>query len=278
MSGMHAALQRQVTSVALCWRLVRGDGIVLGFTSHDQDLRRGGIVYRAGPGITPSALVQTEGLTGDSMSVEGVLSAASITAADLESGRWLGATVEVFICDWADPEAGFLCLSRGRIGDVSRPIAHAEGVFRAELLADMDLQPALLPLRLSPTCRHVLGDAGCGVDLDRLRVDWAVVSGSGNRLILAPGLAEPERFQMGMVRFLEGDLSGVDRRIMSEEGGQLVLNADVPMGLEPGARVRLTPGCDKRLSTCAERYENARMFGGEPHVPGTDALLRYAQQ
>lgn len=278
MSGMHAALQRQVTSVALCWRLVRGDGVVLGFTSHDQDLRRGGVVYRAGPGITPSALVQTEGLMGDSMSVEGVLSAASITAGDLEAGRWLGATVEALICDWADPGAGFLCLSRGRIGDVSRPLGQSDGAFRAEMLADVDLQPELLPLRLSPTCRNGLGDAACGVDLDGLRVDWTVLSGGSNRLILAPGLPEPERFQMGAVRFLEGDLSGVDRRIMSVEAGQLLLDADVPAGPVTGARVRLTPGCDKRLSTCAERYENARMFGGEPHVPGTDALLRYAQQ
>jgi hypothetical protein len=53
---------------------------------------------------------------------------------------------------------------------------------------------------------------------------------------------------------------------------------DGPVLVQAGddMQVRLTPGCDKRLSTCAERFGNARMFGGEPHVPGTDALLRYA--
>jgi hypothetical protein len=41
--------------------------------------------------------------------------------------------------------------------------------------------------------------------------------------------------------------------------------------------VRLIPGCDKRFATCRDRFTNVHAFGGEPHVPGTDALLRYAQ-
>lgn len=277
MSGMFEALREQVSSVALCWRLARGDGVVLGFTSHDREIRRDGVTYRAGPGITPSAVVQTDGLEGDSMSVEGVLDAASITAGDLENGRWRGAAVDVFLCDWADPGAGQLCLSRGRIGDVSRPFGRPDGTFRVELLTDVDLSPELLPLRLSPTCRNALGDGGCGVDLDGLRLDWRIDGGGGNRLFPAPGLADPDRFRMGSIRFLEGGLSGVDRQIRFADGEVIVLDSALSGQVSPGSRVRLTPGCDKRLATCSQRFGNARMFGGEPHVPGTDALLRYAQ-
>lgn len=277
MSSVVAGLQGQVSSVALCWRLVRGDGVVLGFTSHDRELRRGGVTYRAGPGITPSAVVQTDGLEGDSMAVEGVLDAASISSADLQAGRWLGAVVEAFLCDWADPEAGLFCLSRGRIGDVSRPLGRADGAFRVELLTELDLSAEILPLRLSPTCRNVLGDAGCGVDLAGLRLDWELEGGSGTRLMIAPGLVDPSRFAMGSVRFLTGALCGIDRGIVSMDSDSILLDTDIPAVVRAGDRVRLTPGCDKRLSTCADRFSNARMFGGEPHVPGTDALLRYAQ-
>ncbi len=277
MTGIEASLQEQVSSMALCWRLARGDGVVLGFTSHDRDVRRGSVTYRAGPGITPSAVVQTDGLEGDSMSVEGVLNATSITSGDLEAGRWRGAAVHVFLCDWADPAAGLLCLSRGRIGDVTRPYGRTDGTFRVELLTDLDLTPELLPLRLSPTCRNSLGDGACGVDLDRHRVDWGVVGISGRRIDLAPGLIEPDRFRMGSVRFVGGALSGIDRQVMTVDGDTLLLDADLPGVVSGAARVRLTAGCDKRLSTCAHRFENARLFGGEPHVPGTDALLRYAR-
>lgn len=277
MTGIEASLQEQVSSIALCWRLARGDGVVLGFTSHDCDLRRAGVSYRAGPGITPSAVVQTDGLEGDSMSVEGVLNASSITSGDLEAGRWRGAAVDVFLCDWTDPGAGLLCLSRGRIGDVTRPYGRTDGAFRVELLTDLDLTPELLPLRLSPTCRNSLGDGACGVDLDRHRVDWDVVGFGGRQIDLAPGLPEPDRFRMGSVRFVSGGLSGIDRQIVSVDGDALLLDAGLPGSAGGAERVRLTAGCDKRLSTCAQRFGNARLFGGEPHVPGTDALLRYAR-
>lgn len=276
MSAGLSGLDGQVSSIALCWRLARRDGVVLGFTNHDRDIRLAGVTYRANPGLTPSALVQTDGLEGDSMSIEGMLSAASITSTDLELGRWSGSAVEVFACDWVDLGGGSLCLSRGRVGDVARPVAGSSGAFRVELLTDIDLSAALLPLLLSPTCRHELGDAVCGVRLDGLRLDRDVLGGGGDRLRINPDVEDPGRYAMGALRFVRGPLSGVDRGIVSVLGDEILLDEEVPGEQLAGSRVRLTPGCDKRLSTCAGRFGNAPMFGGEPHVPGTDALLRYA--
>src|SRR5690606_21142591 len=51
--SMAAWLQPDLTTMALCWRLDRRDGVALGFTSHDRDLPIGGIVYRAAPGMVP---------------------------------------------------------------------------------------------------------------------------------------------------------------------------------------------------------------------------------
>ncbi len=275
MSGVPAWLEAKVSSIAICWRLARPDGVVLGFTSHDRDLRIRGVTYRANPGITPSAIVQGEGLEGDSMSIEGVLEADSLTAADLAMGRWQGAALEIFACDWAAPTAEVLYLSRGRLGDVTRPGLGRRGSFRVELLADIDLAAELLPLRLSPTCRNALGDHGCGVSLDGHRLDWRLAGGEGSLIVLEPGLDDLGRFSQGSVRFLEGHFTGIDRFISETGPSGLLLDSDLPAGALAGVRVRLTPGCDKRLSTCRQRFDNVRMFGGEPHVPGTDALLRY---
>jgi uncharacterized phage protein (TIGR02218 family) len=226
--------------------------------------------------MTPSAIVQSDGMTGDSVSIDGALDAESITSADLSAGRWSGAAVEVLACDWADPEAGHICLWRGRIGDVARPAVGTNGAFQVEMLADIDPESALLPLRLSPTCRNALGDSACGISLDGLRIDCDVVGGASDRLQIEEALGETAGFAMGTLRFIRGPLSGVDRRIVAIEGATVLLGEDVPEAALVGARVRLTQGCDKRLSTCAARFGNALMFGGEPHVPGTDALLRYA--
>jgi hypothetical protein len=34
-------------------------------------------------------------------------------------------------------------------------------------------------------------------------------------------------------------------------------------------------GCDRRLGTCRNRFDNVANFRGFPHIPGTDFVLRY---
>lgn len=277
MSLAGSALMQPVTALAVCWRLSRADGIVLGFTSHDRDLLVDGLLYRATPGMTPSAVVQTDSLDGDSMALEGVLDTASITGEDLSVGRWSGAVVELLVCDWSDLGAGFLCVSRGRIGELARPCFGGRGAYQVELSSGLEVSDDVLPLRLSPICRNDLGDRLCGADLHGLRLDWALAGGGGNRLQLAPGLADAERFSGGKLRFIRGPLTGIDRTIVEASATELRLDMPVPEGGMLEARVRLTPGCDKRISTCGDRFGNVVSFGGEPHVPGTDALVRYGR-
>jgi uncharacterized phage protein (TIGR02218 family) len=51
---------------------------------------------------------------------------------------------------------------------------------------------------------------------------------------------------------------------------------DLPRAtVEPGCRIELREGCDKRFETCSERFANAVNFRGEPHLPGADLLTRY---
>ncbi|MGE3292612.1 MAG: phage BR0599 family protein, partial [Geminicoccaceae bacterium] len=35
-------------------------------------------------------------------------------------------------------------------------------------------------------------------------------------------------------------------------------------------------GCDKRMETCGAKFANTANFRGFPHIPGQDAVLRYA--
>ena len=34
-------------------------------------------------------------------------------------------------------------------------------------------------------------------------------------------------------------------------------------------------GCDRRLTTCRERFGNVANFRGFPHIPGNDFVLKY---
>jgi uncharacterized phage protein (TIGR02218 family) len=55
----------------------------------------------------------------------------------------------------------------------------------------------------------------------------------------------------------------------------LTLRESPYFAVQPGTRVALIEGCDRRFSTCVERFTNAANFRGEPHLPGNDLLTRY---
>ena len=111
----------ELEGVATFWRIHRKDGVTLGFTSHDRDLAFGGVLHRAAPGMLPSAVRRTAGLTGDSAEMQGALAHDSIAEADLAEGRFDGARVEVGSVDWETREHAVLY--NGTVGAVVGAVA-----------------------------------------------------------------------------------------------------------------------------------------------------------
>ena len=73
-----AVLAEELTHLALCWRLVRRDGVALGFTSHDRPLLADGLRHESRPGMSPSAVVLGDGVSADDMEVAGALSTGAL--------------------------------------------------------------------------------------------------------------------------------------------------------------------------------------------------------
>ena len=53
-SALQAKLDSGVTTLARCWIITRRDGVVQGFTDHDEDIVLDGATCRAGTGFTAS--------------------------------------------------------------------------------------------------------------------------------------------------------------------------------------------------------------------------------
>jgi uncharacterized phage protein (TIGR02218 family) len=263
-----AWLTAPVVPLAWCWRIERADGVTLGLTTHDRDLTIGGLVYRAAPGIRPSAIRQTQGLDGDRMDVEGALTSAALSAVDLAQGRWSGARLTLLIADWEAPDARHLTIAEGRLGEVTV----AGQAFSAELRGvDTWLDAPLVP-ETTAGCRAELGDRRCRVALAPLTVR-GIASAVAEREVTVPGA--PDGLAHGRLRWLAGPLKGLSAPILAQAGDVLTL-ADPPvLPVAAGTAVELTGGCDKRAATCAARFSNMHNFRGEPHLPGTDLLTRY---
>lgn len=268
-------LAPELTTLALCWRIARRDGVVLGFTTHDRPLAVGGLHYASAPGMAPSAIAVTDGLDVDTMEVAGVLSADAITAADLEAGCYDGAAVRLFMVDWTAPDGDRLPLVRGTLGEVTRELAGAGGSFTATMRGPTAAFEAVAVETCSPECRAELGDARCRVDLAPLTMVATLGDDGGGTALSVGGVADLARFAQGRVRVLSGVNAGLAARVAAVDGNQLLLFEPLPAALAPGTRLELREGCDKRFATCCARFANAANFRGEPHVPGSDMLTRF---
>ncbi|WP_422073652.1 DUF2163 domain-containing protein [Tranquillimonas rosea] len=275
MSALETHLAGGVTTLCRCWRLVRRDGVTLGFTDHDQPVRFDGAVFAPQGGLSGLALAQGTGLSVDNSEAEGVLSAEGLREEDIRAGRYDGCGVEVWQVNWADAEMR-RCLFRGTLGEITR----AGGAFRAELRGLTEALNQPQGRIFQRRCGAVLGDAACGVDLGaegRSAERTLEAVEEGWRLHVRPVAAVAEGwFEGGRVVALSGMAEGVSRRVKIDRAGdglrELVLWDALP-GLAVGDRVRLEVGCDKSPGTCRDRFGNLLNFRGFPHLPSEDWLM-----
>jgi len=263
-------LREELVTLAWCWRLSRRDGVVVGLTSHDRDLMVDGIRYRAAPGMKPSALETRDGIEAETMDMEGAIASDAIGARDLDAGRWDGAELKLFVTDWTAPETAPVTVARGSLGAVERRgasfTAELQGVIRA---LDRPVCPAT-----SPSCRAILGDRACRIDLAPRTYVRRVVAVEG-RAVTLDAAAPAGAMAFGELRWTQGAACGLASPVVGEAGAVLTLAEVPPFALDLPARVRLIEGCDKQLATCRDRFGNAANFRGEAHLPGNDLLTRY---
>ncbi|MCI4589839.1 DUF2163 domain-containing protein [Sphingobium sp. BYY-5] len=269
MSGAEAMLEQPLCTLAFCWRIERRDGVTIGLTSHDRDLEIGGLIYRAAPGMTPSAVRSGIGLDGEDSDLAGALSSDAISEADLMAGRWDGAALELRLTQWEAPGALWLLLARGEIGAVSRKGAG----FSAELIGATAVLGEPVAPSTSPDCRARLGDKACRVDMAKRRRIVAVTGVDGAEAMVS-GLAAGA-YAFGTLRWLTGANAGLVQAVV-DNGAAGVALADPPaFAVTAGTLAQLTEGCDRQLATCSGRFGNVANFRGEPYLPGMDLLTRY---
>jgi uncharacterized phage protein (TIGR02218 family) len=262
---------KDLTAIAFCWRLERQDGIALGFTSHDRDLEIGGLVYRAAPGMLPSAISQSDGFEVDNLDVAGALTSDAIAADDLAAGRWDGAAISIFMVDWEDPTLPPIQIGRGELGDVT---VRGEA-FEAELRGPTALLERPVVEQTSPECRAQLGDKRCRVDMaGRTRVT-RILAVEDEDVVEIESSAGASAYSNGRLRWMSGRNSGLECGIFASDAGRLTLRDPLEPPGAAGDLVEINEGCDKSLATCSGRFGNAVNFRGEPHLPGLDLLTRY---
>jgi uncharacterized phage protein (TIGR02218 family) len=159
-SELVARIESGAARLCHAWVLRRVDGTALGFTDHDRDLVVDGVTCRAASGWTAGAADSAVGFSAGSTAVAGGLDDAAITEADVEAGRYDGASVSLWRVDWSGGVAG-VRLWTATLARIRRDGA----AFTAELEGPLAKLERVVGRTYGRECDAVLGDGRCGIDL-----------------------------------------------------------------------------------------------------------------
>lgn len=270
---LQSHLDTRATTMCYCWRVTRTDGVVQGFTEHDEDLTFDGTTFLASSGFTASQMQQSLGLAVDNLNVEGALSSASLNEDDLAAGKYDDAFVELFWVNWQAVSQRIL-KSSGYTGETQR-----NGIaFSAELRGLSARLGQVQAETFKRSCPAVVGDNKCKIDLNlaAYKGTGTVTSVASPRAFSASGLGSfgAKWFDQGVLTWTSGPADGTSIDVKSHASGALELWNAPAFEVQVGWTFTVTAGCQKTKAMCKNKFSNLVNFRGFPYVPGPDAVIR----
>lgn len=250
-------------------------GIEYCYTSYDVNLTVQGKEFRAdGPIISREGISLSLGIEVDNLSIKietnesakfgDVPVAQTFHNGVLDGARFKLERIFMDINTPTDTSAGTLVLFEGRI--VEPELDRYE--INASVVSEVDDLKLQMPRNLyTPGCLNTLFDSACGLLSAEFAVNTTIGANSSRSRILCD-LSQPQGwFTQGVVEFLEGANVGIKRTVRLHESGALLLTLPLLDMPAIGEAIRVYPGCDKRLDTCTNRFNNRPRFRGAPFVP-----------
>ena len=283
-SAYQTHLGAETQTRALCCKVTRTDGTIMGFTSHDVDLELEGVTYEADSAVDVAALRTSVGTGVDNSEAFGALISDRITETDILAGLYDGAAVTLFEVNWASLGDGELIYLLGSLGEFTVET----GSFKSELRSLAQRLSQQIVEVYSKECRvQQLFDARCFVGgtnyagtktaADFRSTHSVATVNSLTQFTFAGNTQASTYYRYGRVEFQSGANNGLQREIKEHalSGGQAVITLQeaFPFAVAVGDTALLEAGCDRRAETCRDRFQNKGNFRGEDFLPGTDAIL-----
>ena len=259
---------------------------VVSFTDYSDDLVLDNITYSASQGFTRSAVKSDTTLSVDTIDLTGIIGTVGggmeITAGDVVAGRFDMAELRVFQLNYEDLSMGRMWLKRGWIGQV----VVEDLIYTAEVRGMTQLLQMQALELYSPGCRYDLGDARCEIDLNgtvtglgNVTVTGTVTGVTDNQTFQDTVRSETEddTFKYGLLTWTSGNNTGLSMEVKNYTfiSSELLLVNKMPFNIVIGDGYAVYHGCDKSYEGhCIGKFLNGVNFGGFPHLPGEDVLIR----
>jgi uncharacterized phage protein (TIGR02218 family) len=298
-SAYLSHIRQSVTTLAVCWKIVKKDGTEILGTNHDRNIAIASTsigvdvpswfslqgTYLAVSGVTGSDVVSGSDMSVDNMDVSGAVQSGDltitrdITVRDIESGLLDGALVTTFIVNWQNPNDFQNVIRHGTLGNLPRD---SDGQYKTEIRGLMQQLQQMIGRTSGDRCDVAeFGDARCKFDVPAATRTAAVTAVTSQRLFVATvsSSAIPRFFVLGKVKWLTGENSGFVGQVKEDTGAgtsrTLQIYEPFPFDINVGDTFSVSPGCDRRYETCRDVFNNLVNFRGPGiFTPGLDQIMR----
>lgn len=278
-AALQAHLEGELTTLAMCWKIQRRDGVVKAYTDHDEPVVYDSVTYTPLESGRPSPYRQNAQLTPASLDLEMSFASTTGTESELRAGLYDHAEAWTFQINWADTSMGIVKLARGRLGEVEIRDNQARIEFRS--LTQLLVTP--VGRIYTPECDASLGDAWggpprCKVALAPYTKAGTVAAVTDRKQFTIAGAASGQAgdyYNYGKITFSTGANAGISMQVEDYNGTNQMITLFEPMPFTVAAADAFTliAGCDRRWETCKTRFSNKDNFRGFPHIPGLDKAL-----
>lgn len=280
-------------TLAILWKITRTDGLIFGFTNHDEAVVFSGLTYEPSSVFDASAIATRGELNVDNLEAHGFLDSDGITAADIEAGRWDGADIQIIEVNYRDVSMGGNLLRAGTMGNIDR----RSGTYTAEMRGLMQFLQNQIVRVVTPACNAQLGDTRCGVSIAAYTQTGTISARTDDRSMTISVSRPDAYFNYGVLTFTSGANNGLSMEIKKHlTTGVIELFQPMPYTVATGNTISIIPGCNKTHASrvaqvgtpavattqwygdCKDKFNNLANFRGFPAVPGPDKTQLFGGQ
>ena len=175
-------------------------------------------------------------------------------------------TVTIWVTYLADPDEEYVLRFTGRVTGIE-PGKVLSRLICEDPLTDMDRASAAQVASVDCRHNHYFTEddgTGCRLDLEDWQQTVEVTTVTAKVLTVPLAALQPDgTYRLGILEY-----AGAEYLIAAHVGSSLTLARVVPglaaaVALDP-VELLIAPGCDKKIATCVDRFDNVLNFGGLP--------------
>ncbi len=254
-SLMREVFSDETTIFHYCISLQLKNSLLLNYTTAERDIALNGQIYSSGSGLNLINLHTNEG---------------GQDYLDIELFKDLISSPEVLL----DAEAKIMIYFVERNIALPYYTMYVTKILDNALKLVLKLEPITIKLQktllssYSKTCRAEFCDIKCKVAKNSFSTNFEISSIEGYNIKLTNCNKDSGYYSAGEAIFAES----THFNIINHTHLTIKLDRPIPSTLKGIKSVTLVAGCDKKFTTCCNKFNNAINFRGEPCVPGNKIL------